>query len=385
MDKTILQFRTISALRFPLAVLVVFIHSKVTDAYLTPTWTDFHPADIFLTVQILISNVIGHVAVPTFYVISGYLFFYNLNGFNTETYISKLKKRFHSIMIPYLLWNAMMIGWVLVCKLAGVVVKGKTLSGIADWLAENGWWHLFWDCYMWSLTKCNMLGVNTPSSAPVLVPLWFLRDLMVVIVLTPLIYAALRKLKSWSIVLLGLCYITGIFPYIHGLSVLAVFFFSFGAYFSINQKNMVEQLLKVRVWSYVLAIALIVLMVIFNSQYTPVGSYIYPFYIIVGVVAIINLAAQLIKKGCKVERPSFTKATFFIYAAHGLFGLGIAKAILVRIIPMSETYWPCTLLFYLLMPAVTITICLAVNSLMQHYCPKVLNILTGSRELFTKK
>lgn len=279
----------------------------------------------------------------------------------------------------------MTIGWLLACKLAGVVVKGKPLSGIAGWLAENGTWHLFWDCNMWNLIKCNLIGVNMPPSSPILVPLWFLRDLMVVIVLTPLIYVILRKLKGWSIALLGLCYITGIFPYIHGLSVLAVFFFSFGAYFSINQKNMIEQLSKVRVYSYIIAIALIVLMVVFNSQYTPVGSYIYPFYTIVGVVAIINFATQLIEKGCKVEWSSFTKATFFIYAAHGLFGLTIAKAILVRIIPMSETYWYCTLLLYLLMPVVTISICLAMNSLMQRYCPKVLNILTGNREASIKK
>lgn len=279
MDKVILQSRTISALRFPLAILVVFIHSKIADTYLMPNWADFHSSDIFLTVQILISNVIGHVAVPTFYVISGYLFFYKLEDFDARTYIGKLKKRFRSIVIPYLTWNAITIAYVVVRKLGGVVVKGKPLSGIIDWFAENGWWHLFWDCNMWNLTTYNLLGINTPSQAPILVPLWFLRDLIVVVVLTPLIYLMLRKLKGWAVVLLGICYITGVFPYIHGLSILAVFFFGLGAYFSINKKNLVEEFSRVRTWSYLCIIPLVVLMVIFNSHYTLIGSYIYPFYL----------------------------------------------------------------------------------------------------------
>lgn len=183
---------------------------------------------------------------------------------------------------------------------------------------------------------------------------------------------------KWLLVL-ALCYITGIFPYVHGFSITAVFFFSFGAYFSISHKNMVEELRRFRLVSYILVIPLIAIMVYYNSKYSAVGMYIYPFYIIIGVIALFNFTAQLIEKGKNIELPTLTKATFFVYAVHGFIGLGVAAMILDRVIPMSTTYWPYMTLRYMLMPLLAIIICLIINALMKRFCPKILRVLTGSR------
>lgn len=162
MDSVKLQSKTIDALRFPLAVLVVYIHSKITAENTVPDWDNYQAADIFITVQILISNVIAHVSVPLFYVVSGFLFFYKLDGFTWDIYVSKLRKRWNTLAVPYLLWNTLLILWVLMKKVAGVIVKGKPLSGITDWFADKGYLSMFWDCEMWNVTKCNWLGQLTP-------------------------------------------------------------------------------------------------------------------------------------------------------------------------------------------------------------------------------
>lgn len=381
MNSTQLQSRTFDALRFPLAVLVVYIHSKITDAQYTPVWSDFQASDVFTTIQILISSVIGHVAVPAFYVISGYLFFYKLNGsFSKSIYWNKLKKRFHSLFIPYMLWNVLTIGWIVARKLAGVVIKGKPLSEINEWLADNGYWKLFWDCNVWNLTKCNWLGQFTPPTSPILTPLWFLRDLIVVVVLTPLIYAFLRKLKGWGLALLAISYITGIFPYIHGLSITAVFFFSMGAYYSIHQLNIVEQFKKMRTASLALYLPATAIMVYYNSHYTPSGQLLYPFYVILSVVVMFNITSWLLERGYNIEHPVLSRATFFIYAFHGFLALRITGAVLMRVIPQSDTFWSCMLMRYLLTAPMAIAICIAVHHVMKRVCPKVLRVLTGSRE-----
>ena len=67
----------ISSLRFPLAVMVVAIHSYISIE-------GWEYADIFSQglgsnvaafVMITISHVLCHIAVPTFFLISGFLFF----------------------------------------------------------------------------------------------------------------------------------------------------------------------------------------------------------------------------------------------------------------------------------------------------------------------
>lgn len=70
-----LSSQTISALRFPLAVMVVFIHSfMLDDVAFTPDWHALSGMDFAIGLQVLLSKVVSHVAVPAFYVISGYLF-----------------------------------------------------------------------------------------------------------------------------------------------------------------------------------------------------------------------------------------------------------------------------------------------------------------------
>ena len=74
-----LESATIDWLRFPLAVAVVYIHnfgSSVFDLksiYSNPTSAE----SIYNFIRIFISNIGTHFAVPTFFMFSGFLFFYN--------------------------------------------------------------------------------------------------------------------------------------------------------------------------------------------------------------------------------------------------------------------------------------------------------------------
>ena len=373
-----LTSKTISALRFPLAVMVVAIHARtLNDIDFHPVWQNLSGMDIALGMQVLFSSTICHVAVPVFYVISGFLFFYKCQTFDVHTYKTKLYKRVKTLLIPYLLWNLIQILFTVIVKIAGVLVKGKPLSGIADYLLEHANLSTFWDCEMWGLWQTNWIGQITPPTGPILVPMWFLRDLMVIVALTPIIHVLLRRFKCWILLLFAGCYITGIWPYIHGFSITAMFFFSLGAYFSINSKDLVGELNRFRVPAYILYIPITVRVLLLDSRKTWWGDHLYPFYIIISVIAVVCLFADLTLRGHCNKLNGIQCYTFFIYGAHAVFGLRIAKGMLHLV--LGQTHWIGISASYLLSIVLSVLICICFQKLLHRFCPNLLSLLVGSR------
>ncbi len=147
------------------------------------------------------------------------------------------------MLIPYLSWNLLYILYILLQKVAASCLNlndKPVRSNISDFFKNNGYLHMLWDCQIWELVNANILGYNSLNSGPILIPMWFIRDLIIVVIISPIIFTALRKFKYWFIIALGICYITKIWPNIHGFSIDAIFFFSSGAYFSIYTKNMIN-------------------------------------------------------------------------------------------------------------------------------------------------
>lgn len=177
------QSRILNAIRFPLACMVVIIHCKINeDKWILPQYTTLTGEEFSTTIQILLSNILSGIAVPTFYLISGYFFFYRTEQFTKNIYLEKLKKRIHTLLIPYILWNILYIFIIILMKIAAYFVKGKPLSNIITFFGDNDWLHMFWDCKIWNTNKVNWLGYLTPSTGPILIPMWFIRDLIVLII-----------------------------------------------------------------------------------------------------------------------------------------------------------------------------------------------------------
>jgi peptidoglycan/LPS O-acetylase OafA/YrhL len=86
----------LQVIRFPLIVGIVFIHTA------DPIFNTMSPVPLF--VRNFISYGIASVAVPIFFLISGYLFFYNLEWSN-KAYLKKVKSRILTLLLPYLFWN----------------------------------------------------------------------------------------------------------------------------------------------------------------------------------------------------------------------------------------------------------------------------------------
>ena len=100
------QSATIDLLRFPLAIMVIFIHMNPDVINLVDA--DFNLMSwhgLYNVTGILLSHVLTHIAVPTFFFISGFLFFVNFQEWSWDNYKRKIHSRVRTLIIPYILWN----------------------------------------------------------------------------------------------------------------------------------------------------------------------------------------------------------------------------------------------------------------------------------------
>lgn len=130
MDKTISGI--IDFLRFPMACAVVLLHTpgQYTN-WSNYTFRDLRYFSLYDHIS-LISNIICQIAVPIFFLISGYLF-YDKN----KRYLQKLNKRTKTVLVPYFIWNGVAFLLLLFIKILGVYINHKSTSGLIEYIAPS--------------------------------------------------------------------------------------------------------------------------------------------------------------------------------------------------------------------------------------------------------
>lgn len=237
-------------MRFPLVVGVVLIHN-----FGTPQAIPLAEGGAGLPVDMLccnlvrwsLSDVLGRLAVPLFFLFSGYLFFATAQPWSPGVYVDKLRRRIHTLLLPYMGWNILQVVAILALALLAWWVKGEPVA--AKWPAHTPmeWLRLFWASAPYDLNHVNWLGHPYTMCAPVFGPMWFVRDLMVMCLLAPVVRLWVRYARRAGVLLLALCYVSEVWPLVYGLSVTAVFFFTWGAYLAINGCNLVALARRYRV------------------------------------------------------------------------------------------------------------------------------------------
>ena len=308
-SKNISQYDVISALRLPLIVLVTYAHSYggVAEGYslIGSGW------DSYEVLKIVMSQTLVKVAMPTFFVMSGYLFFANVEKFNKEIYQQKLWRRIKTLLIPYIIWNLLM----------AAKLKMFSLS-------------IFW-------TPANM-------------PLWFLRDLMIVSLLTPIIYIGVKKLGYWLFVLLLPIYLTGIWAIQPGLNPYAICFFTLGAFLSIREMNLIDTCLKLEKSAYTLTIVLALVMIL--SYPSVAYSLLLLCFRVVSVMAAFCLAYRIFSRTNKRIPKTVCDASYFIFLAHYVFFFSLIDDTFFSLFGMSM---PSLCIHYLLCPLLKVAIFIA--------------------------
>lgn len=363
-------------LRFPLVVCVVIIHSFGPPVDFTHIdWSALSCNDAYNVVRVFFSRVITHSAVPCFYMISGYLFFFNVNHFDCVVWKNKIKSRVRTLLVPYLLWNLIFIVVIIGKDLLRCAMGIESVSTISAWYHENGGiLRMFWNCNVWGENVVGWLGNQQRDSAPIDLPLWFLRDLMVATFFTPIIHWLIKHFGVWYLTFLGLAFVSKAWPAIDGFSIAAVFFFSLGAYMGVRKLSF-TQFTKFDTVIYLVTLALAIVDVFFGGPDTFYGNIVHPFFRISGALAIFCIGLKFCKRAWN---PPLVRSVFFIYAFHGLYIIGYYLGVVPQQLTAESNVF-IKLLVYFLIPILKLLACLGVFVLMERFTPRLLAILTGNR------
>lgn len=190
----------IKYLSYIMAIFIVMIHVYNVDTYgLTGAFASF---EHFI-------STLASFAVPTFFAISGYLFFRNYEPKDT---LKKWRRRVFGLVIPYLAWN--LIGYCYQVLPSYIPALSKYINYPVTFSIKS-----------FFLTLLLGYGVN-----------WFLRCLILFAILSPLFYFLLKNRYIGILVLIA-SFVLGIktnyFFY-------AMFYF-YGAYWAMHGKEFVER------------------------------------------------------------------------------------------------------------------------------------------------
>lgn len=311
---------------------------------------------------IVFQEGICRLAVPCFFLISGYLFFNRLQQWDWDIWGQKMKNRAKTLLIPYLLWN--IIAFFAFWGLAGL--KGDTVPFVQEF-HQYGGFRMFWS-----------IDGGLPISStrfPINGPLWFIRDLMYYIIVSPLVYLFVR----WTgfVGTIGMCAVYLVFQ---GLIPEGLVFFVIGSCLQLKGKNIVEMLLPVSGWLYGIAGCLLIATCCLHDISDYWCRFCKFFFIASGIGASFCIAAKLLIKNKSRVIPFLAGSSFFIFASHEVLILQDIVQPLVYMVLPGPYQWQLCMAFFLC-PALTVAICLGLLFVMKKLLPRTTGLLTGNRKV----
>ena len=349
--------QALDLLRFPLAIIIVTVHifGRQLESF------NIADAPILSFVISFINSFLRSQSVPIYFFISGYVFFIGLEKWDMSKWSNKLHNRKNSLLVPYLIWNTILLIAILITHWNNGI--NYSTSSILS-------------CY-WSYDG-ELSGV-APTGAPINYPLWFLRDLMVMVLITPVLFKLLKNKGELLLIFFSILWLVHFWGYIDFyVPASALFFFSFGAYMSINGKNVVSEFRKVSKISAIgFGLLGIVHMYLCSNSYYELAKIIKPFIVFSGLFFAFNTSAWLLEKSYVKTNKFLSSASFFIYITHSLILQSVYIVSWSIVHPNSDLI---ALSFYILNIVFTILISLLLFYLMSKYTPNLLSFIAGRKK-----
>lgn len=287
----------IHLLRTLLIVGIVVLH--IPPSVTIPS-QHLYAHDSVLWLKVLTEKTFFRASVPTLSIISGFLFFLS---YNPRSYLSSIKRKSQSLLIPFIIWNMPL-----------VVVLGLLQS----W---GGAGHSFriqllpFDVGVWLNAA---LGI---TESPINFPLAFLRDIFVCVLLSPVLFWLLRHAK-WLGMLMFMGMVIGLIPHDYFLlrpTILLGFYL--GGWLA--QSEVTLQFIDKWAWIWIGAFILACLWVgqqamtqIYDAASQGLGQKINVLRLL-GIPAFWALSGWLVKTSAGQRLVRFSPHTFFLFCAHG--------------------------------------------------------------------
>lgn len=182
-------------------LLVIYIHTGIPEK-------DVYGMIVPYTIRYIIATGLGQLAVPLFYMISGYLFFLNVN--NLSDIQKKMRKRVKTLVIPFIIAAIHVPFFYIIIEF---------IPGISN--------HINADPMLSQLSSLSFrqiissLFFDAGNGGPWAFHLWFLRDLIIIVFFAPVWYSLIKIFREWLILILVICYYC--FPNLNSIYVNTLF------------------------------------------------------------------------------------------------------------------------------------------------------------------
>ena len=342
--------KALALIRWPLVMCIVAVHvfvpvSITVDGVVYDMGSSSMNAGLWRFVQ----GFVSENGVATFFFISGFLFMTG-QAMTPARYKSKVRRRVHSLLIPYVIWNALTLLCAVVLASDGI----STLSMLKGFVMKN--------------------ALGYPHDAP----LWFIRDLMVCIAVVPVFGLIIRKSGWWAVAMLGVvCFWLYTRPSSYPLLLVsAMFFFYWGAFMAISGRgDLYAEFRPLMVPCLILYPLLGMAHVLVEPLSHEWGMLTKCCNLLVVIPLAVNVACWFVNRGYSANR-FLTSATFFVFASHYVV-IAYCRPLLVGAIqPKSEAGLLLTFVagYFMLLGSL-----LGVYFLLTRFTPRVARILTGKR------
>lgn len=326
---------------FLFSLFVVWVHSYNGELFLGKTSRGF----AVVRLERLIGETLGQIAVPGFFMLSAYLFYRN---FDWSCLGRKWRSRFHSILIPYLLWNLIYyLGYVIGSRLpfVGHVMGKGTIAfnfpTMLDAVMNHRYLYVF----------------------------WYLKQLILLIGLAPVLYLVMKR--TWSslvffAVTFYMVWVAADLPY---LNEDALFYYGAGAFFALHGRWLERVWKKSWLWIGLLLIGLGALNFYWTMRYfLPGTTVLFRFLTPVGLWMMTD--ENRLPEAC-----GWMKCNFMLYAVHFAFVRLINKSAAV----LLPTGVIAPVALYLMMPVVMAAVSYGLSVGMKRYISGIWRVLNGGR------
>lgn len=355
MNNNSIDFRRLSAaiawLRFPLILCVIMLHSYCT----VPLTQGDH--SLYFNIVYPFGLWLGESGVPAFFFISGFLFY-----ISKKTYQEKISSRVHTLLFPYLLWNTLFLALYIGLYLIGHPqdILGRSIGdyGLVDYIR----------------VYIDRGEYSDGNNGPILCTYWYVRNLFILCLLSPIWYYLNKYLNALFVMLL-----IGWWMRLHHNALLAesILFFNFGAYLAIHNINPIQ---ITRMWKtiYLITWGIIAISDYTSHTFIPFEGafYLHRLSLILNICGFIYFA-DMIVKGDKTKVNSFLAGSvFWVYATHDHLAIALRRLCVSYFSSYSDIIQ--VSLYFATVIIVTI-ICLISYQVTKYFFPSFVNFATGSR------
>jgi succinoglycan biosynthesis protein ExoH len=341
----------INLMRILLIAGIVFVHvphDPATSPYLGPN-------GFFDWLRVFLGDSLFRIGVPALSAISGYLLFQR--GLDKFDYGRTLRSKAVTVALPFLLWNFALLAAVLVIQRAGM--------GIG----------YFPD--LWAATPREMLShAFATEGLPVDIPLYFLRDLIVCILLSPILAFLVRRFPAPTLGVLFLLAVLPGFTLVIVLKKTILFSFTLGIFLALHRTDLKALDRFAGLGTLLMLTAAVALSI---AQYYTGPDF--PWVVdlarnalsMAGAFGFWMLSSLVIRSAAGRRLANTGSLSFWIFCAHYPL-LVIMWMVWNRV--MGDAAYPA---FYLGSVALSFVILVASNHIVSRHMPGLYEVLTGSR------